>query len=361
MVAVSVIIPVYNVEDYLNQCLLSVAEQTFEDFEAICIDDGSTDKSSQILKEFAENDSRFKIITQKNMGVSAARNHGLKEASGDYIYFLDSDDYIEKNALERLYTASKARNTDLIIFKLELFENEYVNSNYSNAPFLPSGVFNYHDFKKDVFRVDVTVYTKFFKKSLISDKRFPEGLIFEDNAFYADYIFDAERIYFLDECLYHKRVHDRSTISRASRNYMDLFEINRIIDLTLQKRGLFDEFADILFCRKIDSIYYRFTLIQPKYKQSYYDLMKKDFSSKKDEYESFKNISFHHKNIFESVMNSEAPADLEMLVKVGRLKNKNKILKKENEELKKLNSEILTSRSWRMTSLFRRIRRFFKL
>ena len=95
MPRVSVIIAVYNVENFLEECLNSVINQTFDDIEIICVNDGSTDSSAEILDRFAQKDSRIKIITQPNGGLSKARNAGLKIASGKFVYFLDSDDYIE--------------------------------------------------------------------------------------------------------------------------------------------------------------------------------------------------------------------------------------------------------------------------
>ena len=94
MPKISVIIPVYNVEKYLRECLDSLLNQTFKDIEIICVNDGSTDGSLNILNEYASKDSRFIIINQNNQGLSAARNNGLNVAKGDYVAFLDSDDYI---------------------------------------------------------------------------------------------------------------------------------------------------------------------------------------------------------------------------------------------------------------------------
>ena len=96
----SIVIPVYNVENYLAECLDSVLAQTFKDFEVICVNDGSTDKSGEILKSYAQKDDRIKIIYKENGGLSSARNEGLKYVAGELCYFLDSDDYIESNLLE---------------------------------------------------------------------------------------------------------------------------------------------------------------------------------------------------------------------------------------------------------------------
>lgn len=103
MSKVTIIIPVYNVEKYLEKCLNSVICQTLKDIEIICVNDGSTDNSQQILKEYAQKDERIKIVDKKNGGLSSARNAGLDAATGEYCYFLDSDDWIELNTLEKLY------------------------------------------------------------------------------------------------------------------------------------------------------------------------------------------------------------------------------------------------------------------
>ena len=101
MVKVSVVIPVYNVEDYLRDCLDSIVNQTLKDIEIICINDGSTDNSLEILEHYKSKDERIKVISQENGGISAARNKGIDLASGDYISFIDSDDYIDNNFYEK--------------------------------------------------------------------------------------------------------------------------------------------------------------------------------------------------------------------------------------------------------------------
>ena len=119
MAKVSVIVPVYNVENYIYDMLTSVREQTFKDFEALIIDDGSTDRSSEIGKDFAAKDSRFRYFRQENAGVSAARNFGIREASGDYMVFYDPDDFIPGRALEKMYKAAVKARADIIIGVME--------------------------------------------------------------------------------------------------------------------------------------------------------------------------------------------------------------------------------------------------
>ncbi|MDD2523864.1 MAG: glycosyltransferase family 2 protein [Endomicrobiaceae bacterium] len=115
MAKISIIIPVYNSEKYLRQCLDSITYQTFKDFECICVNDESTDSSLTILKEYAQEDKRFKIISQKNKGVSAARNTGLNNVFSQYLTFIDSDDWITNDYLEKLYTTIILNNADIVV------------------------------------------------------------------------------------------------------------------------------------------------------------------------------------------------------------------------------------------------------
>ena len=151
MVKISVVIPVYNVEKYLEQCLDSVIAQSFEDIEVICVNDGSTDSSLEILKRYADNDSRIKIISQKNKGAGAARNVGIENAAGEYVYFMDSDDYLNSDAFERL-NGFLDDEPDFVMFKISNFYEDGTKADdddYYTMPYLKSRVgknsFNYED------------------------------------------------------------------------------------------------------------------------------------------------------------------------------------------------------------------------
>lgn len=372
MVEISVIIPAYNVEKYIGECLDSLINQSFTDIEIICVDDGSTDSTPDILNEYGDIDSRIKIITQKNRGAGASRNAALDIAEGEYVQFLDADDYLNADSLEKMHSISKQKDLDLLLFKMANFNDKTGEKDYdySNMPFLleiDKEVFDYHDFKDDLLEVDVSPCTKFFKKDLVEYIRFPEGLIFEDNAFYIDYILDAERIHFLDECLYNRRIRRNSVITKASDRYIDLIEIYNIIYQKFEDKGLYLEFREKLFMRKIDSLYYRFTLINPEYKQDYFDAMKASFLEQEEEYENELNpseIDGYCKNIFEAVLSSQNPEEFEICLKINQLKAKldglkkeNKKLKKENIKLKKINEELVSSRSWKLTEPLRKMKR----
>ena len=174
-VLISIIIPVYNVEGYLRECLDSILAQTFNDFEVICVDDGSTDKSLDILNEYAQKDSRFVIVHQENKGAGSARNAGIKLAKGKYVQFLDSDDYFEPTMLEELYNHAEKYNADMTVCSARkvdenknIIESQNPNSpiNLDLAPM--ETPFSWVDFKDDIFTMfNVAIWNKLFSKDLI--------------------------------------------------------------------------------------------------------------------------------------------------------------------------------------------------
>ena len=123
-IKVSVIVPVFNVEEYLSTSLDSILNQTLKDIEIICINDGSTDASLDILENYAKKDARIKIISKKNEGQGIARNIGLDNAQGEFIAFVDSDDFIKEDMLEKSYEKSVSKNLDLVMYKISSFDNE---------------------------------------------------------------------------------------------------------------------------------------------------------------------------------------------------------------------------------------------
>ena len=157
---ISIIVPVYNVEDYIERCLYSLVNQTYKNIEIIVINDGSTDKSLEIAKKFCEKDSRIKIYTKKNGGLSAARNFGLKKITGDYVMFVDSDDWLELKALKQL---SKYMNDyDILCFNYIIENNNNVEVvNPKRFDFIPS-VNNY-------ILGQPSACTKMYKSSLFLD------------------------------------------------------------------------------------------------------------------------------------------------------------------------------------------------
>ena len=286
---ISVIIPVYNVENYLSKCLDSVCNQTLKDIEIICVNDGSTDNSLNILNEYAKKDSRIKIISKENGGQATARNLGIKKVQGEYISFIDSDDFIEQDMLERLYIKAKDNNLDISMCKIATYDNQ-TKEIKDNVWYYMLGVFR--DFEKDIFNhkdtkeftcnIAVTPYNKIYKTSLIKDNNilFPEGLIFEDEKFFFDVYLRAKKISIVDEFLYYYRVNRKgSTVDIAKENdYTDLIPISKQIRETFKQTNNYEDYKYLLNNRLIHLQLTRFTQTSPKYKERYFNLMKEDLT-----------------------------------------------------------------------------------
>lgn len=182
MPKISVIIPVYNTEKYLPQCLDSVLAQTFNDIEVICVNDGSSDNSGKILAEYAEKDMRIKIIGQKNQGASGARNAGLDVAKGDWICFTDSDDLLPPNALAVLYEIALASKCKIVASRERFKNDEYsrikekINFDCPISYLLWNGL---RDFVRDS-KIYSSPCNKLYAKELFRTQRFKVGMVFED-------------------------------------------------------------------------------------------------------------------------------------------------------------------------------------
>ena len=203
---ITIIVPVYNVEKYLRKCIDSILCQTYENLQIIFVDDGSTDGSATICDDYAAKDNRIEVIHKANGGLSSARNAGLDIARGDYISFVDSDDYVANDMIEIAYNAITDKNADLCIFGIKwIYEN---GNNYDKV--LPSPISNETLTKNKAFDklcssnyfYYVTAVNKLYKKSIFSSLRFPVGRLHEDE-FAVHYIFNAcEKIVSVKKELY---------------------------------------------------------------------------------------------------------------------------------------------------------------
>lgn len=206
----SIIIPVYNVEQFIEECLDSVCTQSFADWEAICVNDGSTDCSLSLLQEFASRDSRIHVVSQSNAGLSAARNTGLKAASGEYILFLDSDDWLENNALERL--ASQLNGEDMVCFTGRRYFED--NGQYEEPDVLSEQTYEsgWDYFCHDVLLPRsfpfVCVVLRAYKRTFLIDYNlwFAYGIYHEDDMFTPYACFYAGKTVVVNECLYVYRI-----------------------------------------------------------------------------------------------------------------------------------------------------------
>lgn len=204
MPAISVIIPVYNVENYLERCLNSIINQTYKDIEIICINDGSTDRSGDILEEFAKKDPRIKIINQSNKGVSNARNIGISIAQGEYLSFIDSDDYIETTTFEFILNQNLS-DIDLICFGTEIVgdidtERKRISEKYYKIKYKGK----HRTSPKILNNLNVSASNKIFKTEIVKkyNIKFPQNLNYEDFGFYWMYYPYCAKILFVQEKFY---------------------------------------------------------------------------------------------------------------------------------------------------------------
>ena len=216
--SVSVIIPVYNVERYLSDCLDSIISQTLQEIEIICINDGSTDSSLFILRKYAERDPRIRIIEQPNLGLSAARNTGARAAKGKYLYFIDSDDFLDPSALQILYDSMEQRSLDAIRFRSTAFGNDpessasakETNRFYFQKELNGDKVFSGPDSIPELVSHDTLIaftWLSMVKRSFFLENElwFHPGVLYEDQAWTFAVFLHAERVGFVNEALHHYR------------------------------------------------------------------------------------------------------------------------------------------------------------
>lgn len=239
----SVIIPVYNVESYLRDCLDSVLHQTFTDWEAICVNDGSTDGSPVILEEYAAKDSRFKVLTKPNGGLSSARNSGVTVAQGDYLVFLDSDDWLEPNALETI--ANVLNGEDMLCFSGRRYFEETKTLNPADQleeKTYKSGMDYYNE--NALLHRDfafVCVVLRAYRRSFLTENglRFKEGIYHEDNLFTPMACYFAQKVKQIRDSLYGYRVRSSSITTTANDKRLSdlLTTANELAAFFIPKQG----------------------------------------------------------------------------------------------------------------------------
>ena len=179
---ITVVVPIYKVEKYLEKCIDSIIKQTYENLEIILVDDGSPDKCPQICDEYAKKDSRIKVIHKKNGGLSDARNAGIDIAKGEYITFVDSDDYIEKDYVEVLYDSIKENDSDMAIGSHKVI---YENGTILNKETGEKSVLDAKTVLERILydeNIDLSAWAKLYKTELFEEIRYPKGRVFEDAA-----------------------------------------------------------------------------------------------------------------------------------------------------------------------------------
>lgn len=262
MTKVSVIIPVYNAEKYLNQCISSVANQTMKDIEIIAINDGSTDNSLKVLDDLSlKYKGKLKVFDKQNGGAGSARNIGLENASGEFIKFVDADDYLEVDILEKMYTIAKENKVSLVRGNYQTIVGPFkLKDKCSWSDIEGSQIVDVSKNKDYLVTETPGIGNKLISRDLIGDLRFPEKTKWEDLAIMPVVIASSEKIFHMDEPVYNYRVNMNTTIKdfiNKIPNILDIIKCVDNIETQMKLRGLSKEYEE-----QIESLYILHTLFR---------------------------------------------------------------------------------------------------
>ena len=247
---ISVIIPVYNTSEYLPRCLDSILNQDFEAYEVICVNDGSSDNSIEILREYEKKSSKIKVIDQINSGVAITRNTALKHAKGDYLAFLDSDDFVRGNYLSRLYDAAIDTRSDIVICN---FYRYYEQINLAKPVLYKfrKGVFNKYEILKGLIPDNLIhsyLWNKLWKREIFEKHSTFPNMKFEDFAVMSELMYKADTIAVINDALYYYRIRKTSIVRNISlQTQNDYMKAYALIRLFLQESGEYSRFKRYFF------------------------------------------------------------------------------------------------------------------
>lgn len=234
----SLIIPVYNTENFLRECIESILHQKFQNFEIILIDDGSTDSSGEICEEYVAKDSRLQVYHILNNGQAAARNLGIDKAKGEYIGFVDSDDWIDSHMFEKLIGEANRTKCEIIACNFYIMDKEGKFSPYTKNP--KNRIFSKDDAMLEIINNSILTFSpcnKIYKKELFREVRFNEGIIFEDMDISYRLIYKSSSVAYLEDALYYYRYNINSTLRakfslkrldslQVMQNMYDFYKVN---------------------------------------------------------------------------------------------------------------------------------------
>ena len=231
MKKVSIIVPVYNVEAYLEKCLDSLVNQTLKDIEIIVVNDGSPDNSQEIIDEYQKKYKQIKAYKKENGGLSDARNFGIKKATGDYIAFVDSDDYIDLKMLEKMYNYAKDNSLDIVVC-------DTINVYEKNEVLLKSNLHYANDTVKNYLISPPMACTRIYKRSLFDEYLFKKGIYYEDLELTPKLVTTTQKIGFLEEGLYYYLQRTGSIMKQTTFNnkLLDIFSVLESNYIALSKK-----------------------------------------------------------------------------------------------------------------------------
>ncbi|MDE6314608.1 MAG: glycosyltransferase [Lachnospiraceae bacterium] len=347
---VSIIVPVYNAEEFLPKCMESLVQQTEQEIEIICVDDGSTDKSNEILSEYSRQHSNVILLSQKNSGAAAARNYGIQQAQGEYLLFLDADDYFEKDLVQTAYGTAKDRDLDLLIFQAsEFYHNtgmEKLTNRFINSKFLPKAtVFSAKDVPDGIFNIaSPCPWTKLFRRNFILENNITFQNLQRANDVYFVYtaMAKAERISTIQNPLVHYRIDNKGSLqANNSLSPLLFFEAFQAVKKELILSGTYEIFEKSFI--NVSSHHCIYTLHSLKnieaFRQLYDALQNKileEFSIKgKDEAYFYNKVDY--KNLKRI---SEIPYEEYLFLRVSDVKNAYTAYKEKNPKQSEIKKEL---------------------
>ena len=265
----SVIVPVYNTERYLTTCLESILDQIYSNIEVIVVDDGSTDESGKICDEIAKRDSRVTVIHKDNAGLSSARNIGIQVASGKYIAFVDSDDFLDRNCYKKNIDLLEKYDADVCCYDIfELYpENITVDRHLGEL----SGCFYAHEFLKELFALWPLVWAKVYRRDFLNfhGLRFIDGILYEDNPFVLGMWIRNPKIVILNEHLHYYRMQRPGAITGSGQpKTSDVFKMMDFVESDFKNNGFDREFL-YLIKWSIGNIFWLYSLTPDNLKRAY--------------------------------------------------------------------------------------------
>ena len=282
-ILVSVVMPIFNACRYLRPALDSIMHQTLTDIEIICIDDGSTDTSLDMLKIFQQQDDRIRIVTETNAGPGIARNNGLKRARGEYVAFLDADDFYEPDMLELLYKHAKTNDLDIAICKYDIFENKKArfreNVESEHAKIYWGGAITSKNEYPDYILESTSgaAWNKIFKKSFLLEKGItflPEAMMFEDVYFTISALSFAERVAKIQKVLVHHRIYKQQSRVRMFRKYYP--HVPAVFEKTkefLMRGGMYQPLKKGFLNLSCSRCYHVYNLLKPDAREVFWNML----------------------------------------------------------------------------------------
>lgn len=291
---VSVIVPIFNTQDYVSGCVESITKQTYNNLQIILVDDGSTDQSGVICDRFTETDNRITVIHKKNGGLSSARNAGLEIATGKYVMFVDGDDYIAENTIEILINTANSTNADIVQFQYTETYSCYksVYCDYIGETTLKRDTKDFFDYLYGFGGVAASACTKFYKRGLFDNQHFEEGIIHEDEQLLTFMLQKVSSVAYINATLYYYVMRPSSIMkSNFSKSNLDFFYVSetrlqqllilKYYDLAMREKSRYIVTAIDFWCKaKSCNDRELFKIIEEKIKSFKHEKLNLDFKYK---------------------------------------------------------------------------------